>query len=126
MSRHAPEHHAQRPESALDALLRVENAVASRLEHARAATAIVLADAAADAAARSQKAGMALTLELAALDAEQAETLATIARDVAQAAADLVERYRSVSADATARLAAVVLADVTGLSMSDGVSRSPP
>ncbi|MBL0172038.1 MAG: hypothetical protein IPP90_15200 [Gemmatimonadaceae bacterium] len=126
MPKRAHQHEEQRSESALEALLHVESAVAARLERARADAASVLADAAVAVADCAQQAEAALALELAALDAAHAQALTAIAREVAQSAADQVVRYRSVSADDTARLAAVVLADVTGLTAPNRAASTVP
>jgi len=112
--------------SALDALLQVESAVAERVARARADAAVVIANATTAAAELTQRAHAALDRELAEGNVAQGQAVTAIARDVAQAAADLVHRYRHITTDETARMAAVVLADVTGLAMSDRTRPTRP
>ena len=120
MSTRSHPHDGSTSTSALDALLAAEGAVAERLERARAEAAALVADATAEADACAMQASDALVHELAGLDAAHEVALADIARDVAQAAADLVVRYRSINAADVERLADVVLADVSGLSWPIG------
>jgi vacuolar-type H+-ATPase subunit H len=126
MSTRSHQHDVAVSGSALDALLQVESDVAERVARARADAAVVIADATTAAAELTQRAHAALDRELAERDVAQGQAVAMIARDVAQAAADLVRRYHHVTSDETARMAAVVLAEVTGLAMADRTGPTRP
>jgi mannose/cellobiose epimerase-like protein (N-acyl-D-glucosamine 2-epimerase family) len=101
--------------SALDELLSAEQEIAARLADAQRAAAAIIAAARAAAAVREQEAEAALARALAALDKRARTEREALVLAIEQEAARTVERYRSLSDTEVARLAAYVVAEVTGL-----------
>lgn len=101
--------------SALDELLGAEQEIAAQMAAAGEEAAEIVAAARTEAASYEGAAAAALEAELAALAERDALARAELTRSLEAESARLVARYDALGSDEIARLAAFVIADVTGL-----------
>jgi hypothetical protein len=101
--------------SALDALLATEQEIATELASAERESAAVLAQARSDAHGIARDAAALLAADIAALAVRDAAALDTAVRQIEEAGALRVRRYHALDAGEIERLAAIAVADVSGL-----------
>jgi hypothetical protein len=106
----------QRPVSALDDLLTVEQEIAGILASAEKEASALLATARDEAAATAGVAESALGIELAALDEQARAERDAATKAIEDEAARSVQHYRELDDATVARLAEAMAVDVAGLS----------
>ncbi len=106
--------------SALDELLSTEQEIAAQMVAAEQEAATLTAAAHSDAEAIEPEAATALAAELAALEKRDGDARAELVRKLEDEGSRLVTRYQTLADEEVERLAAFVVADITGLTLEPG------